>query len=412
MNVQRCIVDNRMFLLSLDRLYRDAMKRHEREELLPCARRIAQALDVAPADVPIEGYYAEDAELTEWFRLVRGLQRVPKSRRPEVAALPAFQRLLTVTSAPLYGCPQHDSLLPVGRDPLSEALLTEPDWNVPRLTQAAGRVAHEIDDFSLVGLAARGGDAVVLAAVRESVVLFAETIVLGIPRPTRREFVWNVDADLARHAARFVDAFNALFGDELPPPDAEHAGSYWYRHHDDVIHGRCARLGTDATGRRHYHWAIRSDVDGTLGVEDFWDSEVWTTERYRAEQRDHWTEHHPEIARLTAELIVAAWRQRATEISLEHLPSVGRGPGDLIVRFRIDGELRDYERIPGRRGKAVVRRFKHRGGLLLTEPSVAQPGRFVVRLPQVEIELRVSTMTNSDGNDGVAVLVHCSPALG
>lgn len=50
------IVDNRTFLLGLDYLYRNAMKRHECGELLRCARHVAAALRVAPAAVPVEGY--------------------------------------------------------------------------------------------------------------------------------------------------------------------------------------------------------------------------------------------------------------------------------------------------------------------------------------------------------------------
>ncbi len=73
---ERRVVDDRVFLLGLDKLYRDAMKQHERGELLGCARRVAEALHVTPADVPVEGYYAEDERLTEYFRLVRALQDV------------------------------------------------------------------------------------------------------------------------------------------------------------------------------------------------------------------------------------------------------------------------------------------------------------------------------------------------
>ena len=90
MLTERCIVDNRVFLLGLDKLYRDAMKRHERVELLSCARRVAAALHVTPTSVPVEGYYAEDQQLTEYFRLVRALQQVDESRTSKVAALPEF----------------------------------------------------------------------------------------------------------------------------------------------------------------------------------------------------------------------------------------------------------------------------------------------------------------------------------
>ena len=51
--MERCVVNNRVFLLGLDALYRKAMKRHERVELLICARKVAGALRIRPADVPV-----------------------------------------------------------------------------------------------------------------------------------------------------------------------------------------------------------------------------------------------------------------------------------------------------------------------------------------------------------------------
>ena len=42
MTTEQRIVDDRVFLLGLDKFYRDAMKRHERGELLESARRVAQ----------------------------------------------------------------------------------------------------------------------------------------------------------------------------------------------------------------------------------------------------------------------------------------------------------------------------------------------------------------------------------
>ncbi len=142
-------------------------------------------------------------------------------------SLPEFQRLRDVTSAPLYGRAQYSGkLLPVGRDALSQALLdTFPNWTAAGLAAAACEVALKTDDISLVGLAARVQDVVVLAALRQSVVLYAELMygaALHPPPPT-----WKVDEELAQQARRFIDAFNALFGEELPPPDPAQAERYY-----------------------------------------------------------------------------------------------------------------------------------------------------------------------------------------
>ena len=51
------VVNNRVFLLGLDELYREAMKQLESGRLLDCARSIARRLRVRPAKGPVEGYY-------------------------------------------------------------------------------------------------------------------------------------------------------------------------------------------------------------------------------------------------------------------------------------------------------------------------------------------------------------------
>jgi hypothetical protein len=288
---ERRVVDNRVFLLGLDELYRAAMKQHEREELLICARRVAGALHVKPANVPVEGYYAEEPQLTEYFRLVRALQGVEESHTSAVAALPEFQRLQAVTSASLYGHPQWvGKLLPVGHDALSQALLeTQPQWTVTRLITAAYTAASEMDDISLVGLAALVKDPVILAAVRESVVLYAMIKPTAAYRRRRPKYAWKVDRVLAEQARRFIEAFNALFDEELPQPDPVHAEQYWYAYKRNEILGRCVRLGYDDTQLpvRYYHWAICRGPDEILTVQDFWHSEVWTTDRYRGALDGH-----------------------------------------------------------------------------------------------------------------------------
>jgi hypothetical protein len=279
------VVDNRTFLLGLDELYRASIKRHERTELLSCARHVAAALGVAAADVPIEGYYAEDPSLAEYFRLVRALQNVGDGSTAVVEALPEFRRLRDVVSSPIYGRPQPSGkLIPTGRDALSEALRRSfPTWTVSVLVETAALVAREVDDISLVGLAARAGDPVVLAATRESVVLYA-AMIAGSARIKREPtYTWNVEDGLCRSATRFVDTFNALFDEALPAPRAEHAELYWNACQRNRIHGRCVRLGYDdrATPYRHYHWGIRLNGGGGFEVHDFWDAKVWTTDAYR-----------------------------------------------------------------------------------------------------------------------------------
>lgn len=280
--MERCVVDNRVLLLGLDEFYRTAMQGHERAELLRCARAVTAALRVPPPDVPVEGYYADDPYLSDYFRLMRALQETPEHRTPEVAVSPDFRRLLQVSSSPLYGQPAREGkLLPRGRDAFSYALRAAwPDWTVPILTTSACAAAMAADDFSLVGLAARIKDPVVLTALRETVVLYAEGV-LGCAMTPRREFLWQVDDELAMQAQRFVDAFNVLFGkNELPAPIRQNAEAYWEAYTEAEILGRCGRLGDSSDGR-HYHWAICQASNGEQTVHEFWHDEIWTTARYR-----------------------------------------------------------------------------------------------------------------------------------
>jgi hypothetical protein len=270
----------------MDDLYRQAMKSHERGELLECTRRVAETLQITASDVPIEGYYAESEQLTEYFRLMRTLQETPEAAMPRVESLPEFKRLRDVASSPIYGPVQDvEKLLPRGCDALSQALLQEiPDWTVAGLTAAAARIARETDDISLVGLAARIEDSVLLAATRESVILYGMAI-LGLedPNAPRIEYIWKVHEDLARQGKTFVQSFNALFGNELPLPCPEEAHRYWHAHDDNQILGRCARLGSDDSTYpiQHYHWAIYLDAAHKFAVQEFWSPDVWTTERYK-----------------------------------------------------------------------------------------------------------------------------------
>jgi len=164
---------------------------------------------------------------------------------------------------------------------------------------AAAGIAVETDDYSLVGLAARASDPVALAALRESVVLYADFMVMGfLVDPPRPKYVWRVDPELAEAARRFVDAFNTLFGSELPSANAKYTQAFWEAYKESEVVGRCVRLGqTPGAQPRYYHWAVIQGPDDQLGVREFWDTEIWTTERYRETSErptdpDSWTRKH------------------------------------------------------------------------------------------------------------------------
>lgn len=168
-------------------------------------------------------------------------------------------------------------LLPTSRDPLGQALKDNiPHWDVATLVPAAHAIAPAWNDCSLVGLAARVQDAMVLAATRESV--YAEVMALGVSGTPRCE--WCVDDALAEAANRFIETFNRFVPHGLPAACADNAEAFYEAYADDDLVGRCVRLGESGDGR-NYHWAICHNRDLTLRVDTFWSKELWTTARYR-----------------------------------------------------------------------------------------------------------------------------------
>ena len=174
-----------------------------------------------------------------------------------------------------------DKLLPKGQDQLSQALEdSTPNWTIESLVTLSSTIAQERDDYSLVGLAARSKDAVVLTATQESVVLYARSIIGSARRKPR--YTWEVDKDLSEAAARFVETFNSLFNDQLPAPKKRHAEDYWHVCRRNEILGRCVWIGSDNSKKPvvYYHWAVCQEEG--LTVHEFWNPEIWTSERYRS----------------------------------------------------------------------------------------------------------------------------------
>jgi hypothetical protein len=285
------VITNQVLILGLDGLYRGAMTRHESKELLACARVVAKRLRVKPRAVPVEGYYSDTPELREYFLLVRALQECPERKRRRVRDLPEFMRLEAVTSSTLFGrpCPEplEKKLLPRLCDSLYFALRSyrPSEFTIEALASAAREIALSTDDVSLVGLAAFIGDAALIAALRETSVLYAEWgLPIGIFRKPEIVYEWEVDDALARRAEQFVNEFNTLLGDSVPLPLPTNAGRFWDSAERNKVHGRCVRVAGDPRFDLNYHWGVYRTRDGRYHVEDFWDKRVWTTSYYSGHQ--------------------------------------------------------------------------------------------------------------------------------
>jgi general secretion pathway protein E len=94
-------------------------------------------------------------------------------------------------------------------------------------------------------------------------------------------------------------------------------------------------------------------------------------------------------------LIAAAVDQRASDIHLE--PS----EDDLSVRFRIDGELREADRLPAALRTSAVARIKVMAGLDIAERRLPQDGRLRLAVRGHQIDLRVATAPSIHGESVV-----------
>lgn len=288
-----CVVDNRVLVLGIDEIYRKYMKEFESAFLLPQVEVIAAKLEVSEANVPIEGYYGELETLTRYFKLMRALQGVSESSEPLVRDLPEFEKIWEVTNSPIFGKPvRNGMLLPQGRDPLSQALkdTKESGWEAQKIISEAYKVVMDSNDFSLVGLAIRLKDSIAITALRESVILYAEKFEMGFYQGPKIEYIWKVDDEFAEIASRFIEEFNGLLPKDsyirngIPKAERQNAGQFYSSFVKNETLGRCANLGHDRSSpKQYYHWAI-TQQDNELVLDEFWDTELWTTENYKSRQ--------------------------------------------------------------------------------------------------------------------------------
>lgn len=105
------------------------------------------------------------------------------------------------------------------------------------------------------------------------------------------------------------------------------------------------------------------------------------------------------IVRVVNEALSQAVEQDASDIHVE--PE----EGSLVIRFRVDGILRDYLTLPIADYPAVASRIKLIGGLNIAESRLPQDGRTEFRLGKNDIDIRISTIPVMNGESIVMRLL-------
>ncbi|MDP6397474.1 MAG: ATPase, T2SS/T4P/T4SS family [Arenicellales bacterium] len=105
--------------------------------------------------------------------------------------------------------------------------------------------------------------------------------------------------------------------------------------------------------------------------------------------------------RLANKIILDAIRDRASDIHIE--PNGDRQ--ELLVRFRVDGECREYRRVPAEYREQLVARLKIMARMNIAERRMPQDGKIRFKLGESEIELRVVTLPTAGENEDVVLRI-------
>jgi type II secretory ATPase GspE/PulE/Tfp pilus assembly ATPase PilB-like protein len=113
-------------------------------------------------------------------------------------------------------------------------------------------------------------------------------------------------------------------------------------------------------------------------------------------------ENDSAVIRLANQIINDGFKARASDIHVEPY-----GPQkDMIIRFRIDGSCREYQKIPGAYRRALAARLKIMSMLDIAERRKPQDGKIKFKLADNrEIELRVATVPTAGQQEDVVMRI-------
>ena len=113
-------------------------------------------------------------------------------------------------------------------------------------------------------------------------------------------------------------------------------------------------------------------------------------------------ENDSAVIRLANQIIIDAFKARASDIHVEPYGSTK----DTMIRLRIDGHCREYQRIPGGYRRALAARLKIMAQLDIAERRKPQDGKIKFKMPDGrDIELRVATVPTQGGNEDVVMRI-------
>ncbi|WP_246316215.1 GspE/PulE family protein [Tepidicella baoligensis] len=108
------------------------------------------------------------------------------------------------------------------------------------------------------------------------------------------------------------------------------------------------------------------------------------------------------LVRLINSMITEAYYQRASDIHIEPYP----GREKLVIRFRVDGQMRPYLELPSSYRNALIARIKIMCDLDISERRKPQDGKIhFAKFGGLAIELRVATIPTVNGLEDVVLRI-------
>ncbi|GAM09307.1 type 4 fimbrial assembly protein PilB [Geobacter sp. OR-1] len=111
------------------------------------------------------------------------------------------------------------------------------------------------------------------------------------------------------------------------------------------------------------------------------------------------------IVQLVNKIICDAYRMKASDIHIEPYP----GKNDVLVRIRVDGRCKIYQRIPYKFKHAVTSRIKIMSGLDIAERRKPQDGKIdFKKFGPIDVELRIATLPTAGQLEDVVMRILAS----
>ncbi len=108
------------------------------------------------------------------------------------------------------------------------------------------------------------------------------------------------------------------------------------------------------------------------------------------------------LVKLINSMITEAYYQRASDIHIEPYP----GREKLVIRFRVDGQMRAYLELPSSYRNALIARIKIMCDLDISERRKPQDGKInFAKFGGLAIELRVATIPTANGLEDVVLRI-------